>query len=191
MNVLLIDNNDSFTFNLVQIIEETGLCDLEIVRYDLATEKLIEGFDKFVISPGPGIPSDFPKLQDFILKFYTRRDILGVCMGFEAITIAFGGKIISSGKVFHGFTKRTEILETDNSIFKNVPNNFEAGCYHSWIADEISFPKELKVTARAEDGVIMAFRHKKYNVVGVQYHPESIMTKHGKTMILNWLNLSP
>lgn len=187
MKVLLIDNYDSFVHNLAQLVEETGLCELEVISYDDIDEKVIEGFDKFIISPGPGIPKDFPKLQNFVKQFYSSKDILGVCLGHEAIALAFGGEIHHSGKVFHGFTKKSEIKDSENYIFKNIPDGFEAGCYHSWALREESFPTELKITAVAEDGIIMALQHKEYNVVGFQYHPESIMTKYGKQMVWNWL----
>ncbi|MCD4697335.1 MAG: aminodeoxychorismate/anthranilate synthase component II [Bacteroidales bacterium] len=187
MKVLIIDNYDSFTYNLVQLIKESGLCDLKVLSYDDVNENVIEPFDKFIISPGPGIPSDFPKLQEYVLKFYTTKDILGVCLGHEAIALAFGGEIFSSGKVFHGFIKQTKITDPGNHIFKGIPDQFDAGCYHSWIINKDTFPKELKITAVAEDGVIMALSHKQYNVVGFQYHPESIMTKFGKQMVRNWL----
>jgi len=184
INVLFI----SFTYNLVQVVEETGMCDLDVIDYDMVNEDIIEGYDKFIISPGPGIPPDFPKLQEYVLKSYQTKDILGICLGHEAIAIAFGGEILFSGKVFHGFTKKTRICDRNNPIFKDIPNNFEAGCYHSWILNDKTFPKELKITAVAEDGVIMSVAHKKYNVVGFQYHPESIMTKEGRIMIRNWLS---
>jgi len=188
MKVLLIDNYDSFVYNLAQLIEETGLCDLEVISYDKVDENVIEGFDKFIISPGPGIPPDFPKLQKFVKQFYSSKDILGVCLGYEAIALAFGGEIHHSGNVFHGFTKKSTITDPHNYIFKNIPDGFESGCYHSWALKEESFPKELIITAIAEDGIIMALQHKQYNVVGFQYHPESIMTKFGKQMVWNWLN---
>lgn len=191
MKVLLIDNYDSFVFNLAQVVEETGLCTLDVVSYDAVTEDLIHSYDKFIISPGPGIPADFPKLQAFVRQFYRTKDILGVCMGHEAIALAFGGEIHQSGKVFHGFSKRTFITDPGNYIFKDIDDGFEAGLYHSWIVKESSFPKELKVTARAEDGVIMAFSHEKYNLVGFQYHPESIMTPTGSRMVRNWLLFNP
>ncbi len=190
MQVLMIDNYDSFTYNMVQLIEETGLCELEVLPYDEVNEEVIERFDKFIISPGPGIPSDFPKLKEYVLKFYKTKDILGICLGHEAIAIAFGGEILSSGKVFHGFTKKTTITDLNNPIFKNVSNNFDAGCYHSWVLNEKTFPEELKIIAVAEDGVIMALSHRNYNVVGFQYHPESIMTKSGKEMVTNWLSVN-
>lgn len=187
MKVLLIDNHDSFVYNLAQQVEQTGLCSLDVISYDEVDEDTIDRYDKFIISPGPGIPRDFPKLQKFVRKYYTTKDILGVCLGHEAIALAFGGEIYSSGKVFHGYSKKTEITDQGNYIFKDIPEKFEAGCYHSWILNKETFPKELKITAVAEDGVIMALSHKKYNVVGFQYHPESIMTKYGNQMILNWL----
>lgn len=187
MKVLLIDNYDSFVYNLAQLVEETGLCKLEVMLYDDVDESIIKNFDKFIISPGPGIPPDFPKLQKFVTQFYSTKDILGVCLGHEAIAMAFGGEIHHSGKVFHGFTKKSSIIASENYIFKNIPDGFEAGCYHSWALKEETFPKELSITAVAEDGIIMALQHKNYNVVGFQYHPESIMTKDGKQMILNWL----
>lgn len=191
MKVLLIDNYDSFVYNLAQLVEESGICDLEVISYDKVNENIIEGFDKFIISPGPGIPQDFPYLEKYIRTFYKQKDILGVCLGFEAIALSFGGEIIQSGKVFHGFSKKTKIIDPDNYIFKNVPNEFEAGLYHSWILDQGKFPSELKITAQADDGVIMALSHNDYNLTGFQYHPESIMTKEGKTMVWNWLNFTP
>jgi len=187
MKVLLIDNYDSFVYNLAQLVEETGLCQLEVISYDKVNEEIIQGFDKFIISPGPGIPSDFPRLINYVKQFYDKKDILGVCLGHEAIAMAFDGDIYSSGKVFHGFAKKTDVMDAGKSIFKCIPDHFEAGCYHSWILKKETFPDDLIVTAIAEDGVIMALRHKKYNVVGFQYHPESIMTKHGGTMVKNWL----
>jgi len=187
MNVLLIDNHDSFVYNLAQLIEETGLCKLEVMSYDRVSEGVIEGFDRFIMSPGPGIPEDFPKLEQFVRRFYREKDILGVCLGHEAIALAFGGSILQSGKVFHGFTKRTRVTDQGNPVFAGIPEEFEAGLYHSWILSEPDFPDQLKVTARAEDGIIMALTHRRFNVTGFQYHPESIMTPYGSQMVMNWL----
>ncbi len=187
MKVLLIDNYDSYTYNLVQIIEQSGLCELKVVSYDDVNDKLIEGFDKIVMSPGPGIPADFPNLERIVRKFYKSKSILGVCLGHEAIAIAFGGTIHHLGRVFHGIPKRTTLTKTKSYIFEAIPQEFDAGCYHSWALDKNTFPEELEVTARAEDGVIMAFSHKNYDLSGFQYHPESIMTKYGSQMLLNWL----
>ncbi len=191
MKVLLIDNRDSFVYNLAQLVEETGLCTLEVIPYDRVDDLLVGDFDRFIISPGPGIPSDFPKLEHLVRTFYREKDILGVCLGHEAITLAFGGAIHHSGKVFHGLTKRSRITDPGHYIFRGVPDGFESGLYHSWIVEAESFPAELKVTARAEDGVIMALCHPRHNLVGFQYHPESIMTPHGKAMVTNWLSFNP
>lgn len=186
MKVLLIDNYDSFTFNLAQIIEQTGLCELKVVSYDDLSDDLVERFDKIVMSPGPGIPADFPNLQILVKKYFRTKSILGVCLGHEVIGLAFGGTIQNKG-VFHGVTKRTWLTEQKSYVFEGLPNEFEAGCYHSWALDEQTFPDELEITARAEDNVIMALSHKDFDLVGFQYHPESIMTKYGKQMLINWL----
>lgn len=187
MKVLLIDNYDSYTYNLVQIIEQSGLCELLVVSYDDVNDVLIEGFDKIVMSPGPGIPADFPILESIVKKYYKSKSILGVCLGHEAIAIAFGGSIHHLGRVFHGITKKTTLTQTQSFIFDGIPYEFDAGCYHSWALDEKTFPEELDITARAEDGVIMAISHKEFDVAGFQYHPESIMTKYGEQMLINWL----
>jgi len=191
MRVLLINNHDSFVFNLAQLVEETGMCRLEVVSYDHVNEELLKGFDKFIISPGPGIPDDFPNLETFVRKFYREKDILGVCLGHEVIALAFQGAIHHSGKVFHGVSKKTYLTEAGNYIFDGIPDGFEAGLYHSWLLDEPTFPPDLNITARAEDGVIMALAHPGFNVVGFQFHPESIMTPQGSRMVENWLSFNP
>jgi len=188
MKVLLIDNYDSFTYNLVQIIEQSGLCELEVVSYHDVNDELIEQSDKIVMSPGPGIPSDFPRLELIVRKFYKSKSFLGICLGHEAIALAFGGSIHHLGRVFHGVTKKTTLTKHKSNIFDGIPQEFDAGLYHSWALDEKIFPNELVVTAWAEDNVIMAFCHKDYDLTGFQFHPESIMTKYGKQMLLNWLN---
>lgn len=191
MKVLLIDNYDSFVYNLAQVVEETGLCELDVISYGDVSEDVIFPYDKFIISPGPGTPADFPNLQAFVRRFYKEKDILGVCLGHEAIALAFGGEIHHSGKVFHGSSKKTFFVGPGNPIFKGIEDGFEAGLYHSWILKESSFPDELAITARAEDGVIMALAHREYNLVGFQYHPESIMTPTGSRMVQNWLRFNP
>ena len=187
MKLLLIDNYDSFTYNLVQLIEQTNSCELKVVPYHEATDDLIETFDKILISPGPGIPPDFPKLETIVKKFYRTKSFLGICLGHEAIALAFGGKIHHLGKVFHGVSKKTNVTDKTNYIFNNMPDRFDAGLYHSWALEKNTFPKQLKITAVAEDGVIMAFSHKQFDLIGFQFHPESIMTKYGSNMISNWL----
>lgn len=191
MHVLLIDNNDSFTFNLKQMVEETALCCLEVIPYNLVDDSVIHSFDKFIISPGPGLPSDFPKLEQFVKKFHSYKDILGVCLGLEVIHEAFGGSLIHAPHVFHGVSKSTRVILPEHKVFNEIPNPFDAGLYHSWIVDPNTIShEELNVIAQAEDGVIMALAHKTKNVVGFQFHPESIMTKYGGKMIKNWLSIN-
>lgn len=187
MKILLIDNYDSFTYNLVQLIEQTNLCELKVVPYHKATDELIETFDKILISPGPGIPPDFPRLETIVKKFYRTKSFLGICLGHEAIALAFGAKIYSLGRVFHGVSKKTAVVDKSNYIFQNIPDKFEGGLYHSWALEKNTLPKQLIITAVAEDGVIMAFSHKQFDLTGFQFHPESIMTKYGSQMIYNWL----
>ncbi len=187
MKLLLIDNYDSFTYNLVQLVEQTNLCELKVVPYHEATDEVIETFDKILISPGPGIPPDFPRLETIVKKFYRTKSFLGICLGHEAIALAFGGNIHHLGRVFHGVSKKTNVTDNTNYIFNNMPGKFDAGLYHSWALEKNTFPKQLKITAVAEDGVIMAFSHKKFDLTGFQFHPESIMTKYGSNMISNWI----
>lgn len=187
MQVLLIDNYDSFTYNLVQLIRETGLCDLTVLSYHEVNSQTIEHFDKIVISPGPGIPEDFPNLQELIGRFHYNKSFFGVCLGFEAIGLAFGAELFNSGKVFHGVTKKTFIEKPEHYFFKNIPEEFNAGLYHSWALKGNSLPKSLDILARAEDGIIMAIAHEKFDLVGVQFHPESVMTEWGGMMVTNWL----
>jgi anthranilate synthase component 2 len=187
VRILLIDNNDSFTYNLVQLLEEEGPATVDVVPYQEVTPDLIDRYDKIMISPGPGLPEDFPNLMIWVRKFSAQKSILGVCLGHEAIALAYGGSLHHLGRVFHGVSKRTRIIQKDY-LFQDVTDEFEAGLYHSWALDPKTFPGQLQVTAVAEDGVIMALSHKEYDLKGFQYHPESIMTGEGRKMIRNWLN---
>lgn len=139
------------------------------------------------MSPGPGIPEDFPMLQEWVAKFHQTKSILGVCLGHEAIGMAFGAHLYNLGKVFHGVAKKTLAVCQGHYFLKDVPATFDAGLYHSWTLSEDGFPPGLEVLARSEDGVIMAMAHQTQNVIGVQFHPESIMTPEGKKMVENWL----
>lgn len=188
VNILLIDNFDSFTYNLVQLLEETGLCRLKVIRYDIVTEADIESADGFVMSPGPGIPADFPMLEKWATKFFRYKSILGVCLGYEAIGLAFGGKLYNLGQVFHGVSKSSQILETGHYLFQGISSPFISGLYHSWTLEENQFPESLQILAKSDDDVIMVLGHANFNVVGVQFHPESIMTPDGHQLVLNWLN---
>lgn len=188
MKILLIDNNDSFTYNLVQIIREHSQNQLDVINYHLLNSEIIQDYDKIIISPGPGLPEDFPMLEKWILEFGKEKSILGICIGHEAIALAFGGKLNKQGKVFHGVSKRSTINGSEEYLFENIANNFEAGLYHSWAIDPSSFPENLQITAKAEDGIIMALSHRENDIKGLQFHPESIMTPAGEQIILNWLN---
>lgn len=183
----MIDNNDSFTYNLVQLIEEEGSAPVEVIPYGEVSDETFTGYHKIMISPGPGLPGDFPNLMTWVQKFGAEKSILGICMGHEAIALAFGGTLHHLGRVFHGIAKQTQIIQQDY-IFQGVSNDFDAGLYHSWALNPKTFPSELQVTAVAKDGVIMALSHKKYDLKGFQFHPESIMTAEGRKMIRNWLH---
>ena len=187
MKLLLIDNYDSFTYNLVQLIEEHGGIAYEVKKYHEVNNEIIKNFDKILLSPGPGFPADFPNLEKWVKEFYKEKSFIGICLGHEAIALAFGAKLKRLGRVFHGVTKKTNILDTKDYFFAGIPDRFEAGLYHSWAIDKIGFPEELKITAIADDGIIMAISHKTYDLKGVQFHPESIMTKEGKKIMGNWL----
>jgi anthranilate synthase component II len=187
MKVLLIDNFDSFTYNLAQLVEETALCSIAVAPYDQVDETIIATYDKIIISPGPGIPDDFPKLEQFIHRFSRSKSFLGVCLGHQVIGVTFGAELVNLGQVFHGVTKTTEILQPDHYLFQGIPDHFRAGLYHSWALREVNLTFGLDVLARASDGIIMAIAHKQYDLVGVQFHPESFMTSHGGQIIRNWL----
>ena len=186
MKILVFDNYDSFTYNLVHLIEKVMECDLEVHRNDKIALKDIERFDKIVLSPGPGIPSEAGILLEVIKEYASKKSILGVCLGQQAIGEVFGGSLINLENVFHGVATPMEVLK-DDILFKNVPKTFKAGRYHSWVVSDKNFPDVLEVTAKDEFGNIMALRHKTLDVRGVQFHPESVLTEYGETIISNWL----
>jgi anthranilate synthase component 2 len=187
MNILIIDNYDSFTYNLAQIVEEYGSCHLEIIKNDLLGEVQVSDYDKILISPGPGLPSDIPILANVINKFAPTKSILGVCLGHQAIAEVFGGGLINLSKVSHGISKEIEIIDKNEYLFKKLPEVLQVALYHSWAVTDKNFPEDLKITARSKDGIIMAISHKQYDLKGIQFHPESIMTKVGRQIIYNWL----
>ena len=186
MKVLLLDNYDSFTYNLKQLIEQFGVEQLDIIKNDQLEINSVEQYDKIILSPGPGLPADAGLMLDIIKHYGSGKPILGVCLGHHAIAEAFGGKLYNFNQATHGVSRQTKILKGD-SLFQNIPPEFSVGLYHSWAVAEEGFPKNLEIIARSEKGIIMAIRHKIYNIKGVQFHPESIMTPFGKTMLWNWL----
>jgi anthranilate synthase component 2 len=187
MRILVFDNYDSFTYNLVHYLEQVTEAKVDVFRNDQVTLKDIEAYDKILLSPGPGLPSEAGILMEVIKKYAPTKSILGVCLGQQAIGEVFGGKLVNLDSVYHGVATEMEVIKED-LLFKGIPKKFKAGRYHSWVVDEKNFPEELEVTVKDENGYVMGLRHRKYDVRGVQFHPESILTEHGLEMIRNWVN---
>ena len=186
MNILVLDNYDSFTFNLVQYIQEILGTEVDVFRNDAISLDEVEAYDVIVLSPGPGIPSEAGIMPELIQRFAPSKTILGVCLGHQAIGEAFGAKIENLKTVFHGVETPIGTTDIDEPMFEGLPEPFQAGRYHSWVVREDTLPTDLVVTARDTAGAIMAIKHKTYNVRGVQFHPESIMTTEGKQMLRNF-----
>ena len=187
-NILVIDNYDSFTYNLVHCIESVGNKKVDVFRNDEISLDDVDKYDEIVLSPGPGIPSESGILLELIERYSSTKKILGVCLGEQAMGEVFGGSIRNLDKVYHGIATNMEIVDFSEPLFSNLPPNFKVGRYHSWIVDKNTIPNELKVTAVDDEGEVMAVRHKEFNVCGVQFHPESILTEYGQKIIINWLN---
>lgn len=186
MKILVIDNYDSFVYNLVHYIREF-VDDVTVWRNDQFELEDVAAFDKIVLSPGPGIPEEAGLLKAVVERFAPTKSMLGVCLGQQAIGEVFGGSLINLDQVFHGVGTHVERLVDDEPLFAGLPKNFQVGRYHSWVVARENFPQDLEITAVDESGQIMALRHKKYDLRGVQFHPESVLTPHGKSMIKNWL----
>ncbi len=186
-SILVIDNYDSFTYNLVHLVNELGY-DTVVWRNDKFKLEDVEQFERIILSPGPGIPSEAGLLLDVIRTYASSKKIMGVCLGQQAIAEAFGGQLLNLGRPMHGIATNTRLIETDEPLFKDIKEEFLVGRYHSWVVDSATLPNELKVTALDDEGQIMALRHRKYPVCGVQFHPESVLTPDGKKMMANWLN---
>ncbi len=187
MKIVIIDNYDSFTYNLSHLIKELG-AEVTVFRNDRFELSDLEPFDKIVLSPGPGIPSEAGLLLDVIHAYAGKKPILGVCLGHQAIGEAFGGKLENLSEVFHGVATPCNIV-TDDPIFSGLERTITIGRYHSWVVSHEKFPDCLEVTAVSDDGQIMALRHKTMNIHGIQFHPESVLTPDGKTMIKNFIVL--
>lgn len=189
MKLLIVDNYDSFTYNLVELIRKIGFNDFEVTKCDKVEIKDVNKFSKILFTPGPGLPKDFPVMFDILKKYDSQKSILGICLGHQAIGVYYGAKLINLNNVTHGITKPTKITDEDEVIFNGIPSQINVGLYHSWFVSEQNFPSALRVTAISNDNVIMAISHNKYDVKGVQFHPESIMTEYGQKIIRNWLNM--
>lgn len=184
--VLVFDNYDSFTYNLVQMVEQITGEKVDVVRNDQIALEDIQKYDKIILSPGPGIPEEAGILLDVIKKYAPTKSILGVCLGQQAIAEAFGGSLINLTEIFHGVA--TEAIQISNhKILNDLPPTLEVGRYHSWAVNPENFPEELEITSTDSKGMIMSLKHKTFDVHGVQYHPESILTPDGKTIIRNFL----
>jgi anthranilate synthase component 2 len=186
MKILVLDNYDSFTYNLVQMIREITKANVEVFRNDEIPLEDIKGYDKILLSPGPGIPSESGLLLPLIKEYAATKSIFGVCLGQQAIAEAFGGSLSNLSKVYHGIATPVH-LTAPSILFDGMPTSFSVGRYHSWVVNENDLPAELTITAKDEDGYIMSLEHKIYDVKGVQYHPESVLTPEGAKIIANWL----
>ena len=187
MKIVIIDNYDSFTYNLSHLVKELG-AEVTVYRNDQFHLKQLEVFDKIILSPGPGIPSEAGLLLDVIRTYAGRKPILGVCLGHQAIGEVFGGKLTNLSDVYHGIATEGTQFGVD-PIFTGLPKRIIMGRYHSWVVDRVDFPSCLEITAVSDDGQIMALRHRNYNIHGIQFHPESVLTPEGRTIIKNWLNI--
>lgn len=190
MKTLLFDNYDSFTYNLVQIIERILGEKIDVRRNDEISLEQINAYDKIVLSPGPGIPSEAGILLDVIRQYAPTKSIFGVCLGQQAIVEAFGGNLMNLTDIFHGVGTDIFIKDKNAKLLKNLPNPFVAGRYHSWaVVKDAQFPSEIEITATDENGIIMAIQHQSYDVHAVQFHPESILTPQGEQLIRNFFSL--
>ena len=204
MKILVFDNYDSFTYNLVHLVKKIVKDQLDVYRNDQIPLEKVKEYDKIILSPGPGIPKEAGMLLPLIKEYAQTKSILGVCLGHQAIGEAFGGNLINLSTVYHGVSTPVKVVKRQTSnvnhvsrltsrvshdLFEDLPDEIEVGRYHSWIVSDEGFPKELEVTARDENGYIMALQHKTFDVQGVQFHPESVLTPDGETILRNWLKV--
>jgi anthranilate synthase component 2 len=188
--ILVIDNYDSFTYNLVHIIRELGHgANMDIFRNDALDVSAVGRYDKILLSPGPGLPSEAGIMPAVIARYAPEKSIFGVCLGHQAIGEAFGSELANLDEVLHGIPLRTIVTDADEALFQGIPTTFMAGRYHSWVIHPEKLGPALRVTATDEKGQVMAVRHETYDVRGVQFHPESVLTEHGVEMLINWLKI--
>lgn len=186
MKIVIIDNYDSFTYNLSHLVKELG-AEVTVLRNDSFPIEELETYDKILLSPGPGIPKEAGLLLEVIRTYAGKKPILGVCLGEQAIGEVFGGKLTNLSEVYHGIQSPIRITASDY-LFEGLPEEILVGRYHSWVVDRENFPDSLEITAVSQEGYIMALRHKDFDVQGIQFHPESVLTPDGKKIISNWLN---
>jgi anthranilate synthase component 2 len=186
MHILVLDNYDSFTYNLVYLLRKLGLGEaLDVRRNDAFLLEEVERYDKILLSPGPGIPSEAGLMPELLQRYAPTKSILGICLGHQALAEAFGGTLLNLAEVQHGVAS-TVTVHPDR-LFEGISSSFRVGRYHSWVVDEQSLPQELEVIARTEDQQIMALRHRHFDLRGLQFHPESILTEYGSQLIQNWI----
>lgn len=185
--IVIIDNHDSFTYNLYQIFDEHPNCAIDVIQNDKVALNKLEQYNQIVFSPGPDIPKKYPVMFDILSKYKETKPILGVCLGHQAIAEFFGAQLINLNNVYHGQQHEIEIDTSSELLFQSISQHTRVGLYHSWAVKADNLPGDLKVTAWSKEGIIMAIRHRVYNVRGIQFHPESYMTDEGKKMIANWI----
>ena len=188
MRLLLLDNYDSFTYNLLHLIEKAGGIKAEVRTNDEIGLDEIDAYDRIVLSPGPGLPSEAGIMPALLKRYHSRKGILGVCLGMQAIGECFGAALSNLPRVYHGVATQIHVIQTD-PLFLGCPSSFKTGRYHSWVIDAATLPADLEVTARDDEHNIMAIRHRRFDVTGVQFHPESILSEYGETIIKNWLGI--
>ena len=189
MKILVLDNYDSFTYNLVHLLRELGHGPrLTVTRNDQLTLEEVDDYDAILLSPGPGIPTEAGLMPAIIRKYAPTKRILGVCLGHQGLAESFGAELYNIPAVLHGVANEAEVTVPDERLFAGLPERFQVGRYHSWAVRPESMPATLEVTARDANGEVLAFRHREYDVRGVQFHPESILTEHGAQMLENWLS---
>jgi anthranilate synthase component 2 len=187
MKILVFDNYDSFTYNLVHLVEKITHTKVEVHRNDQIPLEKVKDYDKIILSPGPGIPVEAGLLLPLIKEYAATKSILGVCLGHQAIGEAFGGTLVNLSTVYHGVSTNCKLSTANSQLFKGLPDEIEVGRYHSWVVSKENFPGDLEITAKDDNGMIMALQHKTYDVQGVQFHPESVLTPMGEKIMRNWL----
>ncbi len=188
MKLIVIDNYDSFTYNLVYAVKKITGLPVKVARNDEITLDEIRRYDKIILSPGPGLPGEAGMLSEIIRVFAPQKSILGVCLGHQAICEVFGGRLINLKRVFHGVATPVKTTGNMSVLFNGIPDPFEAGRYHSWVADKKALPDCLEITSVDNEGMVMSVKHKEFKIEGVQFHPESVLTPLGEKMIENWIN---
>lgn len=186
MKVLVVDNYDSFVYNIVHLLYEIGVEEIEVIKNDQLDFSIVNKYDKIVLSPGPGIPKDAGLMLKLLSEFSSSKSILGICLGHQAIAEHFGSNLINLAVPLHGVASEIQIIKEDY-LFENLPKQFKVGHYHSWVVSSL-ISEDLEILAKDELGNIMAIKHKKHDVRGLQFHPESILTENGKTLLTNWIN---